>query len=163
MSERPNKSRLNVRIESSRAVLAGRIDDSAQLGELAARLSPGDVAIDTDAVTFVNSIGMRELVRLVRALRGGGRRVAFERVADVLMTQLNMLPDLAQAIAVTSFHAQYACPSCGAEHAPLVDAIAHAQLLRRMQAPPLPCPECGKPSELADFPERYLSIFRPEP
>jgi len=153
-------TRMTVRIEGSRVVLGGRIDDSAQLGELAAKLPPGDVAIDTDAVTFVNSIGMRELIRLVRALRGAGRRVALERVADVLITQVNMLPELAESVTVTSFHAQYACPSCGAEHAPLVDVAAHAQLLRRNAAPPLPCPECGKPSELADFPERYLSIFK---
>jgi anti-anti-sigma regulatory factor len=156
-------SRMTVRIEGSRVVLAGRIDDSAQLAELAAKLAPGDVTIDSDAVTFVNSIGMRELVRLIRALRGGGRRVMLERVADVLITQVNMLPELAQAVTVTSFHAQYECPSCGAEHAPLVHVTLHAQLLRNNVAPQLPCPECGKPSELADFPERYLSIFRPLP
>jgi predicted RNA-binding Zn-ribbon protein involved in translation (DUF1610 family) len=103
---------------------------------------------------------MRELIRLVRALRGGGRRIVLERVADVLITQVNMVPELAQAVTVTSFHAQYACPSCGAEHVPLVHVAAHAQLLHLNAAPQLPCPECGKPSELADFPERYLSIFK---
>ena len=153
-------SRMTVAIDGSRIVLGGRIDDSAQLATLAERLPSGDVAIDTDAVTFVNSIGVRELIRLVRVLRGAGRRVVLERVADVLIVQVNMLPELAQAVTVASFHAQYACASCGAEHTPLVDASLHAHLLRRNTAPQLPCPECGKPSELADFPERYLSIFK---
>jgi anti-anti-sigma regulatory factor len=150
-------TRLSVRLDGARLTLAGRIDDTAQLGELAARLPAGDVAIDTDDVTFVNSVGLRELVRLVRALRG--RRIAFERVADVLITQVNLVPELARALTVVSFHAQYACGKCGAEHAPLVDVATHAQLLHLGVAPKLPCPECGAPSEIADFPERYLSIF----
>ena len=29
-----------------------------------------------------------------------------------------------------------------------------------VQAPKLPCEECGAAMELGDFPERYLSIFR---
>jgi anti-anti-sigma regulatory factor len=151
--------RAEVRIDGARLTLAGRIDDSTQLAELAAQLPAGDVAIDTEGVTFINSVGMRELVRLVRALRGRGR-IAFERVADVLITQVNLVPELAQSVTVVSFHAQYACGKCGAEHAPLIEVSVHGQLLCMGVAPKLPCPECRAPSELADFPERYLGIFK---
>ncbi len=151
--------RLDVQLAPPRIVFAGRIDDSVALGELVARVPAGDVVLDTDGVTFVNSIGMREWMRFVRALRERGT-VTLERVADVLMTQINLIPELARNVAVVSFHAQYVCPACGAEAAPLVDAVAHAQALRALQAPRLPCPECGAAMELADFPERYLSIFR---
>lgn len=151
--------RLDIELAPGRLVLAGRIDDACPLGDFAAQVPAGDVAIDTDGVTFVNSIGMREWMRLVRALRDRGA-VTFERVADVLITQMNIRPEF-RGVPVTSFHAQYVCPACGAEGAPLVDAVAHADSLRRMAAPKLPCPECGKPMDLADFPERYLSLFKP--
>ena len=62
-------TRLDVQIAGHRVVLAGRLDDSFSHGELVARIPAGDVAIDTGGVTFVNSIGMREWLRLVRVLR----------------------------------------------------------------------------------------------
>ena len=143
----------------TRLALTGRIDDSVNLGELVDKIPPGDVVIDTGGVSFINSVGMREWLRLLRGLRG--RDLVLERVADVLMTQMNMIADSAKGVRITSFHAQYACPKCGAESAPLVDAIAHAPLLRQMRAPQMPCPECGSAMELGDFAERYLTIFRP--
>ena len=152
--------RLDVRLAPPRVFFAGRIDDSASFADLIARIPAGEVVLDTDGVTFVNSIGMREWMRFVRALRDGGARIVLERVADVLMTQINMIPELARNVTVASFHAQYVCPACGAEAAPVVDAVAHAAGLRALQAPALPCPECGSAMELGDFPERYLSIFR---
>jgi len=151
--------RLDLQLRGARAVLSGRIDDSCQLGELAGQLPPGDVVIDTAGVTFVNSIGMREWGRFIRALRERGA-VTLEAVADVLMAQMNLISEFIGAVRITSFHASYVCPACGYEASLLIDAIAHAAALRQLQAPALPCPECGKPMELADFPERYLSIFR---
>ena len=143
-----------------RVVMAGRIDDTVTLGELAAQVPAGEVVIDTSGVTFVSSIGLREWMRLVRALRERGQPVTLERVADVLMTQMNMISELAAAVRVASFHAEYVCPRCGAEAMPVIDAVLHAHLLHQMQAPAMPCDECGAAMELADFPERYLSIFR---
>ena len=153
-----NIGHVEFEMSPGRLVLRGRIDDASPIGELAAKVPAGDVTIDTDGVTFVNSIGMREWMRLVRGLKAKGR-VTFERVADVLITQMNLRPEFAGST-VTSFHAQYLCGSCGAESAPVVDAVAHADELRWLRAPKLPCPECGKPMELADFPERYLSLFK---
>ncbi|MEO7092828.1 MAG: hypothetical protein ABI175_06225 [Polyangiales bacterium] len=151
--------RLDVELTPGRIVLAGRIDDASPLGDLSPQVAAGDVTIDTEGVTFINSIGMREWMRLVRGLKDKGV-VTFERVADVLITQMNLRPEFHGA-RITSFHAQYVCPSCGAEAALLIDAVAEAEALRRMQVPKLPCPECGKPMDLADFPERYLSLFKP--
>lgn len=151
--------RLEVTIHGAHVTLAGRIDDACALGDLASRLAAGDVTIDTSAVTFMNSIGMREWMRLVRVLKDRGS-VTLERVADFLITQMNLIPELAAHVRVTSFHAQYVCGSCGAEAAPLVDVATHQAGLSQLQAPALPCPECGSSMELGDFPERYLGIFR---
>jgi hypothetical protein len=152
--------RLLVELDGTRLVLSGRIDESAVLGTLVPQIASGDVTINTSGVTFINSIGMREWMRLVRALRDRGSKVILDRVADVIMTQMNMISDLAAHVKVLSFHAQYLCTRCGAEGTPLVDAIAHAQDLRELRAPRLQCTECDGTMELADFPERYLSIFR---
>jgi hypothetical protein len=103
---------------------------------------------------------MREWIKLVRALRDRGTPATLERVADVMMTQMNMIPEFSTSVQIVSFHAQYVCPACGAEVAPLVDAVANAAELRQLRAPRLPCPECQAQMELGDFPERYLSIFR---
>jgi hypothetical protein len=149
---------LEVELDGARAVLAGRLDDTVQLGELASRLAAGDVAIDAAGVTFVNSIGMREWARLLRALRGCGT-VVLEAVSEVLITQMNLISEF-RGLPIASFHASYVCPACGCEAAQRVDAIAHAAALRELAPPALPCPECGAAMELGDFPERYLSIFR---
>jgi predicted RNA-binding Zn-ribbon protein involved in translation (DUF1610 family) len=151
--------RLDVQLAGNKVVMAGRIDDGCALGELVEHVAPGDVVIDTAGVVFINSIGMREWTRLVRVLRERGR-VVLERVADVMMTQMNLFSELASSVTVTSFHAQYVCPACGGEHVPLVDAVIYSALLATLEAPRLPCPECGAQMELGDFPERYLSLFR---
>jgi len=151
--------RLEVQIDGSRVVFTGRLDDACALTELAAQVPPGDLVFDCSGIVYVNSFGMREWVRLVRALDGRG--LTLEQVAEPLMAQMNLLPELAKRLRVTSFHAHYLCPACGAQAIPLVDAIAHAVELAALQAPLLPCPECGAPMELADFPERYLSLFSP--
>lgn len=152
--------RLDIQIAGNRVTLTGRIDDSAALVDLPARLPTGEIVIDTGGVTFINSIGMREWIRLLRSLRETGRSVRLERVADVLITQMNLIAELKGAVTISSFHAQYVCPACGAESAPLVDALANLPLLRQLKVPAIPCPECGAAMELGDFPERYLTIFK---
>ncbi|HEV7558647.1 MAG TPA: hypothetical protein VGO00_24420 [Kofleriaceae bacterium] len=154
--------RLDVQLDaaSHRVMMAGRIDDSTSFADVLANLPAGPVTIDTSAVTFINSIGMREWIRLVRGLRDRGDSITLERVADVLITQMNLIPEFRDTVRIASFHAQYVCPACGAEAAPVVDAVANARSLAAMQAPRLPCPECGAAMELGDFPERYLMLFR---
>lgn len=151
--------RLDVEVAGNRITMAGRIDEGVALSELLPHVPAGEVVIDTSAVVFINSIGLREWMRFISVL-SKRTAVVLERVADVLMTQMNLIPQLASSATVRSFHAQYVCPACGAEDQPVVDAVVHAQALRAMQAPRLPCPECGAQMELGDFPERYLSIFK---
>jgi len=151
-------SRLTITITGNRVTLAGRIDETAQLAQLVPHLPAGALVIDPEGVTFVNSVGMREWIRFLRAARDG-REVALERVADVLMTQMNLIGEL-RGLPIRSFHAQYECGACGAEAQPLVDAVAHRDAVDRLALPGFPCPECAAAMELADFPERYLSIFR---
>lgn len=151
--------RLDVQLSGARAVLAGRIDDSCQLDELDHQLPSGDVVLHTAGVTFVNSIGTREWMRLIRKLHGRGT-VTLEAVSEVLMTQMNMFSVFGRTVQIASFHASYACPACGYEASLLVDAAAYAEALHQQGLPVMSCPECQSAMELSDFPERYLGIFQ---
>ena len=155
--------RLDVQVAGTasapRATLSGRLDDVGALGELAHQLPPGDVTLETGGIAFVNSIGMREWVRLLRTLRERGS-ITLEGLADVLMVHMNVLAECRGMARIVSFYASYACNACGYEGSLLVEAVANLDALRALRPPKLACPECGAAAELADFPERYLSIFR---
>jgi predicted RNA-binding Zn-ribbon protein involved in translation (DUF1610 family) len=153
--------KLEVELRGSRAVFVGRLDESVLLGDLVDQLPPGDAVIDAAGINFVNSIGMREWIRLMRALRDRGP-VTLEAVAEVLITQMNLISQF-RGVHIKSFYASFACPSCGHQVKQLIDAEAQAATLRRMQVPAAPCPECGAEMELADYPERYTTIFRDVP
>jgi hypothetical protein len=160
MTDSLRLGRLDVQIAGSHIKFAGRMDETSHLEELIPRLPPGDLVFDCEAIKFVNSFGMREWVRFARALHGRGT-LTLQRVADTLMTQMNLIPELAHRLRITSFHAQYLCPACGGEAVPLIDAVAHAEALAVMRAPEVQCAECGAAMELGDFPERYLGLFCP--
>ena len=152
--------RLEVELLGSRARFAGRIDDAVHLAEVGHLLPGGDVTLDLAGVAFVNSIGMRAWVRLIRSLRERGA-VTLEAVSDVLIVAMNLVAEFRGAVRIASFHAGYACPGCGREATLLVDVAAHAGELAARRLPAQPCPECGGAMEPADFAERYTSIFAP--
>jgi hypothetical protein len=153
--------KLEVELRGSRAVFVGRLDESVLLGDLVDQLPPGDAVIDAAGINFVNAIGMREWIRLMRALRDRGP-VTLEAVSEVLITQMNLISQF-RGIRILSFYTSFICPSCGHQATQLIDAVAQAQALRQMRMPAVPCPECRATMELADHPERYVTIFREPP
>lgn len=152
--------RLDVEINGGKVTLFGRIDDASPVSTVLEHIAPGAVTIDTDGVSFVNSIGMREWIRLLRGLEGRGDQVTLTNTADVLMAQMNMISEVKGKVRIASFHAPYVCPNCGAESSPLVDVGTYGADLAKLIAPKLPCPECKHPMDLGDFPERFLLIFK---
>ncbi|HRC56802.1 MAG: hypothetical protein IPI49_33490 [Myxococcales bacterium] len=151
---------MTVTRSASRLVLAGRLDDAAPLSGLATTDLDRHLVIDTGGISFVNSIGIREWMRLLRTLHEAGIQVALENVADVLITQMNMIPDASGHAEIRSFHALYACEACGAESSPLIEVAPHRAELAAMRPPSVKCDECGGKMDLGDYPERYLSVFR---
>lgn len=152
--------RLLVVRSPSRIVLSGRLDDAAPLSNVASSDLSRAVVIETGAITFVNSIGIREWMRLLRTLHEAGIAVVLEKVADVLITQMNMIPEARGHATIASFHAIYICDACGAEATPLIDVALHRDELAAMKPPLMKCGECGGVMALGDYPERYLSVFR---
>ena len=153
------RRRLTVTEADGALALAGAIDEAAALSELLARARGGRVVLDLAGVTFINSLGVRDWIRLMAAAQQAGLDVELRRVSEPLVHQLNMIIATRGAARVTSFHAPYACDACGREESLLIDAVAHRERLLRLEPPPMACPECAAPMAFNDFPERYFSFL----
>lgn len=152
-------SRLTVTPEGDAFLLAGSIDESADLMSLLSRAQGGKLTLDLGGVTFINSLGVRDWIRFQSTATQQSIAIELRRVAEVLIHQLNMIIATRGTARVTSFFAPYACDSCGREESLLVDAVANAAGLASLQPPPMTCPECGGQMAFNDFPERYFSFL----
>ncbi|HUJ61115.1 MAG TPA: hypothetical protein VLX92_21575 [Kofleriaceae bacterium] len=139
--------------------LGGAIDEAANLPELVGRARGGRLVLDLGAITFINSLGVRDWIRMQAAAQQQRLAVELRRVAEPIVHQLNIIIATRGNARVTSFYAPYACDACGREDSLLVDALAHHALLSRLQAPAMTCPECGGQMVFNDFPERYFSFL----
>ncbi|HEY1558844.1 MAG TPA: hypothetical protein VGF94_28670 [Kofleriaceae bacterium] len=151
-----------MRVDTSAAgelVLAGSIDETSGLPELIARGQDGRLVLDLAGVTFINSLGVRDWIRMQQAAQHAGIAVELRRVSEPLVHQLNMIVATRGDARVSSFFAPYACDACGREDSLLLDAVAHAARLARLDPPPQTCSECGAQMAFNDFPERYFSFL----
>jgi predicted RNA-binding Zn-ribbon protein involved in translation (DUF1610 family) len=115
--------------------------------------------LDLGGITFINSLGVRDWIRMQAKATEQKLQVELRRVAEVIVHQLNMIIATRGTARVTSFYAPYACDACGREESLLVDAVANGPQLEQLQAPPQTCPECGAQMAFNDFPERYFSFL----
>ncbi len=136
--------------------LAGRIDERARLAELVGKVQPGPLTIDLADVVYINSLGVRDWVDFLRRLEGKGVTVAFERCADVMVLQMNMINGARGRAEVRSFFAPFACDACGWEGAALVVTEKVAPVVTEGRTPETPCPDCRQTARFADFVDRYF-------
>ena len=133
----------------------GAIDELARLGDVLGRAHNGRLVLDLGGVTFINSLGVREWIRMQSAATERKLDLELRRVSEVLVHQLNMIVATRGTARVVSFFAPYACDVCGREESRLVDV---AQVTGN--APPaMSCSECNATMVFNDFPERYFSFL----
>jgi len=156
-----NRFRIDVR-SPGQVSLIGVIDEYADLTVLPSMAQRGALQLDLGGVTFINSLGVRDWIRLQAAAKAA--RIALEliNVAEPIIHQLNMIIATRGTATVSSFFAPYACDACGREDSLVIDAVAHAAELRRGQAPTMVCGEWGAAMVFNDFPERYLAFLQAE-
>jgi anti-anti-sigma regulatory factor len=154
-------SRMTISEQGDALALAGAIDETAALHELLDRAAAagGRLVLDLAAITFINSLGVRDWIRMQAAAQKANVAVELRRVSEPLVHQLNMIVATRGAAQVTSFFAPYACDACGREESLLIDATLHRERLLRLDPPPMTCPECAAQMVFNDFPERYFSFF----
>jgi len=153
------RGRMTITDQGDALILAGAIDEAAALHELPQRARNGQLVLDLAAITFINSLGVRDWIRMQAAAQKGQLAVELRRVAEPLVHQLNMIIATRGDAKVTSFFAPYACDACGREESLLIDAVANADRLVRLDPPPMTCPECKAQMAFNDFPERYFSFL----
>jgi hypothetical protein len=153
------RGRMTIDAQGDALLLAGSIDESAALHELVGRAVNNRLVLDLGGVTFINSLGVRDWIRMQAAAQKANLAVELRRVAEPLVHQLNMIIATRGNAQVTSFFAPYACDACGREESLLIDAVANAASLVKLEPPAMKCPECGAQMAFNDFPERYFSFL----
>ena len=154
------RGRLTIAAGQGQLVLSGSIDESSELDKLLAYAQNGALALDLAGVAFINSLGVRDWIRMLAAAARHGIAVELRRVSEPVIHQLNMI--VATRTRTRSFYAPYACDACGREESMLVDVDAHGPQLVRLAPPAMTCPECGAAMAFNDFPERYFSFLAPQ-
>jgi anti-anti-sigma regulatory factor len=153
------RGRLQVQANHGQLVLAGAIDETSGLVQLLSHAVANQLALDLAGITFINSLGVRDWIRMQAQASQAGIGVELRRVAEPIVHQLNMIIATRGSARVTSFFAPYACDACGREESFLIDAVANAAQIANMEPPPITCPECGAEMAFNDFPERYFSFL----
>ncbi len=159
VSPHETRGRMTITDQGDALILAGAIDEAAALHELPQRARNGHLVLDLAAITFINSLGVRDWIRMQASAQKGHLAVELRRVAEPLVHQLNMIIATRGSATVTSFFAPYMCDACGREESLLIDAIANADRLIKLDPPPMTCPECKSQMAFNDFPERYFSFL----
>ena len=156
----PGHTPFTVQRKGDEIVISGVIDETARLVELVAGAVPGQrLYLDLHGVTFINSIGVREWVRLQNAATSANVQLELRRVAEVLVHQLNIMPATRTASVVKSFYAGYLCEHCDDQRACLIDVATHIEKLSRMEPPRMWCDPCKKPMTFIDPAELYFSFL----
>lgn len=160
MSERVTTGRLNIEHTSvdggHEAVFDGQIDERSRLVDFAEKLTSGKLAINLEKVSFINSVGVREWIRMLRKLADNGVEVQLRRCSEAMIHQVNMIVEAKGSAEVDSFYAPYQCDECGFESSMCIEVGPNRDMLRRMEAPQLECPECKTAMDFNEIPERYF-------
>jgi anti-anti-sigma regulatory factor len=140
-------------------ILSGSIDEASRMAELVGHARDERLTLDLVGVTFINSAGAREWIRMQSAAAAIGVRIELRRVPDVIINQLNITPATRGVSVVTSFYAPYECDDCEADELFLVDVAEHGATLTRNQLPSVICRSCRRAMDPAYPPEVYLAFL----
>jgi anti-anti-sigma regulatory factor len=141
--------------------LKGEINENADFSELR-KLMRGDVDLELDGVTRINSCGVREWVNFVRTL-DEVKSLRFARCSPTVVLQLNTIYNFRGRAKVLSFLAPYVCEVCHIDEYRLLDVTEHfGERGASAGVPAFRCPRCNGVMMFDELPERYLSFLAEE-
>jgi anti-anti-sigma regulatory factor len=152
-------ARMTCEVRGNHLTIAGALDEHAQLSTLLDHVKDQRLVIDLGGVTFINSIGIREWIRMQQRASAAQIRLELVRVAEPLVHQLNIMPAARGVSIVTSFFAPYECDECDSEHLMLLDVRTHGADIAKQRAPAMKCPDCNHDMAFADPPELYFMFL----
>ena len=144
-----------------RVAVDGQIDERAELVEFSERLTD-TVVIDLANVSFVNSLGLREWIRMLYELQERHVEVTLSRCSESMVHQMCMVVAAKGDSKIESFFAPYECDACGHVASVCLEVEENLAAFRRLEVPDEPCPECGQGMEFNEIPERYLLFLELE-
>jgi ABC-type transporter Mla MlaB component len=160
-SSSPLKWRLEPAGTRMRALLSGEINENCDLTELKRALA-GDVELDLENITRINSCGVREWVNFMRSLDERVERITFARCSPTVVLQLNTIYNFRGRARVVSFFAPYVCEVCHVDEYRLLDVAEHFPH-GDPHLPAFRCQRCGGVMMFDELPERYLSFLNEAP
>jgi hypothetical protein len=146
-------------VRGNHLTLAGAIIENANLVRLLDHARDKRLVLDLGGITFINSLGIREWIRMQQAAERARLRLELLRVAEPIVHQLNIMPAARGVSIVTSFFAPYYCDNCDQDHSVLLDVRDHGASLARKRAPAAECPDCKRALELGEPPEIYFTFL----
>jgi hypothetical protein len=138
-------------------LLAGILDETANLSELATRIT-GPTILDLRDVRRISSAGTRNWLTLIRNIPA--QKIVLRACSRAVVEQMNMLLDFTGGAKVESVVLPFECPTC--EH--FDNVLAPVGELRRQLiqgAPQSPaCTRCRTQMTLAEDPHGYFMFLR---
>ena len=108
-------------------------------------------------IEYINSIGIRCWLEFLRNFEEG-RTIVYTECAPDIISQINMIPQLAGNATVTTFYGTLACPACETERLCLFDAAdGHRALLERAKGQS--CEKCKGQLELEEDADAFFNFL----
>jgi len=163
-------------LEAERQGLAGQSSDEVEirrrlaiatgrLRDLSARIASAEVVEASPQTHDVVRFGSSVVVRTESGDREGEeRRLQIVGVdeADAANGLVAFTAPIARAIMGLEVGETASLITPHGEESLLIDAVANAAGLSRLEPPAMTCPECGEKMAFNDFPERYFSFLSPQ-
>ncbi len=143
--------------------LEGVIDEHNGLAQITDHLGPSDtLAIDLGGIKRLNSVGVRDWVNWLRALRVKYRAVIIFDPPPSVMNEVNFVKNFAEGAYITTFYAPLFCARCQKEESRLLEThrIKNGSGL---SVPSFSCEQSDCENTLDDDPESYFSFIRTLP
>ena len=137
-----------------RVLLAGCVDEHADLEQVRARIGEADAILDLASIDAINSAGISKWIGFLEQLtRSPGRRITLVRCSFQIVVQAAMITNMTAGAIVESVLAPYVC-GCDEEQAREVRGWTDLEETRE-------CDECSCPLVLDASPEIFSPIFGP--
>ena len=130
--------------------VSGAIDGRAQLGALLE--SAQVLRIDLAGVTRIDSLGVREWIRVTAAIPEA-TEVVWVATGVPMATQLTMISHFADRARIESIHVPCRCTRCGLEHRTTCTDLGQAEHDVKLSA----CNICGAPLDLDDDDRAFVT------
>ncbi len=136
--------------------LRGPVDEEADFVPVLTQINRGGrFVLDLAGVSHINSSGVREWIRFVRGIRGGGP-VELTNCPPQFIDQVNMLNNFLGSTTVQSLVVPFVCIGCGET----LEQTARSDTLVSRDPEPPRCERCGATMELDAIADVYFAFLR---